>query len=126
MRRLFLDYDLRTLAYVLDDLRRLQRKFGLGEADVYESRPPQTFDASSLGQGKVQVSSWHVQFRDSLAWDQIEEILLDSKCSWGYKQFSLKVADSTLRIGPKIKEKIPAPKLIGVLKKMGGFVRDAI
>ena len=122
---LLLDLDRMTLLNVLRELRRLQLKYRLGDADVYESRHGEWFDASAFGYGLVYVSSWHAIFwHDSIPWERVEEILKKAKCHAGFRYFSLLVGDETLRISPK-PDGTPAPRYLFTVKKGGEIVHEA-
>jgi hypothetical protein len=112
---LFLDMDRASLRLAVDEAKRLQSLFSLGEADIYESSPGVHLDARPLGGEVTYISNWHIVYRTArLTWTEVERILRKSRCSLGYKYFSLEAGDQTLRIGPK--GATPPPKLIGVVK----------
>lgn len=89
------------LELILMDVKRLQRMFRLGKAVVYRS-----------SQNGV-----HVYFPDArLTKEQVEAILLESKCHWGFKQFSVRVGDQTLRVSGK--KGAGRPELICILLQL--------
>lgn len=99
--RPWLDYDDCSLRLVLEDALRLQEKFDLGEADVFESSPSYLYDCSFWEDGLVRYGSWHVRFYEARSWGKIERILEDSNCHSGFEHFSRTVGDITLRISGK-------------------------
>jgi hypothetical protein len=97
-----LDYDMRPFGFVLRDVLRLQREFGLGRADVLMSGRPVRMDASHFGYGVVEVAGWHVEFNcDPRPWGEVLRIMRSSRSHRGHVYFSELVGDATLRKSAK-------------------------
>lgn len=113
--RVFLDEDDKALNEVVEDITRLQDKFDLGEAIIYESSPSYLYDSSFLGHGIVRYGSFHVRFpKDVRRWEEVKDILDESNAHDGFVYFSKQIGDITLRVSEQ--KDSPKPKIIGVIK----------
>lgn len=118
--RIFLDYDDMSFFQVLEDVDRLMDKYGLeGPTDIYNSSGDHLYDCTFWECGIVRFGSWHAQILETKKWSQVERILEDSNAHKGFKYFSKKMKDITLRISKKGTEG-KVPEKVCTINRGGG------
>jgi len=123
-RRLWLDFDDKTLEFVVREARRLQRKFGLESAEIIQTKPSQAYDSQLFGVGVVEIARYHLKFRDGLRWEEVERAMLDSKAHDGFVWFSRMLQDITLRTSPiRSWPKRPAPWRVCTVNPNGEVIK---